>query len=287
MVDILFLGTGGGRINLLSQRRRTGGFLLLGKSLTIHVDPGPGALFSLLDFGQNPLSTDALIVTHAHIDHVHDAPLVIEGMTGHMLKKKGILIASRNTLEGDEFGDRSITRYHQSMLGQICVFSQHDKKEFAVQKKDGMAAFTLIGAPVNHDDKSGFGFVVEMDGVRIGYTSDTEYFEGLSKHFQNCDALVANNIKSGEDPYPGHLNSLTTSRLFSECKPKVGIISHLGMKLIHSGPETEAQKIEKLSGVKTFAARDGYYYCTDRCGWFKPQKHAASPQKSLADGGEI
>lgn len=275
MPDILFLGTGGGRINLIRQLRGTGGFLIMGKGGTIHADPGPGALFALNSAGIDPLSIGAVISTHAHIDHVHDAPLIIEAMSGYMLKRRGIIIASRRVLEGDENGDRSITLYHQSMAEKIIALAQGQKETVALppQKKGApKSAFTITGAPVKHEDESGFGFVIEMDGAKIGYTSDTEYFEGISPIFAGCDVLIANNIKGSNDPYVGHLDSSTTARLFSEAKPKFGIITHLGMKLIESGPEAEAQKIEKASGVKTFAARDGWYFCTDRCGWFKPEK---------------
>jgi len=294
MVDILFLGTGGGRINLLRQLRGTGGFLLIGKSLTIHVDPGPGALASLIKYGIDPLSTDALIVTHAHIDHVHDSPLIIEGMTGNMLEKKGALIASKSVLVGDSNGDKSITSYHQGMAASKIVFAPGMREKITLEKKMKgktiSAEFSITGTPVRHEDKDGFGFVIEMDGAAIGYTSDTEYFEGLPKHFQNCDVLIANNIKRAEDPYKGHLNSGTCARLFSECTPMFGIISHIGMGILSSktcGPECEAQKIEKASGVKTFAARDGYYFCTGRCGWFKAEPTPKDRmQKSLFEINE-
>jgi ribonuclease BN (tRNA processing enzyme) len=271
MADILFLGTGGGRFNLLKQLRGTGGFLIIGKDAVIQIDPGPGALFALAKCNVDPLSIDALIVTHAHLDHVHDAPLIIEGMTGFTMKKRGVVIASKWCLEGDDFGDRSITRYHQSLAGECITFSPGDKKEIHLEHRGKKSSFGITGTPVRHGDKSGFGFVMEIDGARIGYTSDGEYFDGMGAHFAGCDVLVANCIRGAKDSYPMHLDSAQCARLFEECKPKFGIITHLGMKLIQSGPEEEAKKIEKVSGVPTFAARDGFYFCTDRCGWFKAE----------------
>ena len=96
-----------------------------------------------------------------------------------------------------------------------------------------------------------------MDGARIGYTSDTEYFPSLHKHFLHCDILIANNLKAGADGVPGHLYSDTTAKLLSECSPKLCVLTHMGQSLIKSGPDAEANKIEKASGVRTIAATDG------------------------------
>ena len=71
-MEIVFLGTGGGRFNLISQVRRTGGFIVRGR-LQLHIDPGPGALTACHDFSIDPGKTDAVVVTHNHIDHLNDA----------------------------------------------------------------------------------------------------------------------------------------------------------------------------------------------------------------------
>ncbi|MFH1095229.1 MAG: MBL fold metallo-hydrolase [Candidatus Micrarchaeota archaeon] len=275
MVDILFLGTGGGRFNLVRQLRGTGGFLLLGKHATIHVDPGPGALLRLHAAGLDPQKTDALIVTHMHVDHVSDAGVLIEAMNNHMLSKGGVLVASRSVLAGDKHGDKSVSTYHQSKLDQCIALAPAEKREIKIQKtKIGAScSFSIQGVPVKHDDRDGFGFVLTLDGVRIGYTSDTEYLPVVhDKAFAGVDALIANNLKAAEDGIPDHLNSGDLIKLLSKAKPKLCILSHMGMKLIVSGPELEAARIQSASGVPTVAGRDGWYYCTDRCGWFKPKK---------------
>jgi phosphoribosyl 1,2-cyclic phosphodiesterase len=248
-MEIVFLGTGGGRFNLISQLRRTGGFIIRGSS-QLHVDPGPGALAACHAFSIDPEKTDAVVVTHNHIDHLNDVELMLEAINCFPDRKRGALVASKSILAGDEYGEKGISSYFINKLQSTHI---------AVQGKPIMLfpRATLVPTPVRHEDKTGFGFVLEMDGARIGYTSDTEYFPSLASHFLHCDLLVANNLKAGDDGVPGHLYSSTSSLLLSECAPKLCVLSHMGRSLIKSGPGREAKKIEKASGVRTIAAEDG------------------------------
>ena len=253
MVEIIFLGTGGGRFNLVKQIRKTAGFRINGQ-LLIHVDPGPGALFACRDYGQHPEKTDVIVVTHNHIDHVNDASLLIEAMAdGWNVKKKGVLIGSKSVIVGDENGDKGVSSYHLAKMERDVV--AEPGKRIAVEVAGKSA--TLLPTRVKHNDETGFGFVLEMDGAKIGYTSDTEYFKGISEQYAGCDVLIANCLKPNEDGIPGHLYSSTTAKLAAEAKPKLLVLAHLGMKMIKAGPEKEAAKIEKMSGVRTVAAVDG------------------------------
>ena len=238
-MEIIFLGTGGGRFNLISQLRRTGGFLILGEQ-QLHVDPGPGALAACHDFSIDPKKTGTVVVTHNHIDHLNDAALMLEAINYYPDRKRGTLVASKSILVGDEYGERAISSYFINKLGcsQVALAGKQIKIGDSV----------LTPTPVCHDDKTGFGFVLEMDGKRVGYTSDTEYFDALPPHFMHCDLLIANNLKAGDDGVPGHLYSDTTVKLLSACSPRLCVLSHMGASLIKAGPALEAKKIEKASG---------------------------------------
>ncbi|MFA6213812.1 MAG: MBL fold metallo-hydrolase [Candidatus Micrarchaeia archaeon] len=253
-MEIVFLGTGGGRFNLISQVRRTGGFLLKG-SLQMHVDPGPGALVACKAFSQDATKTGVVVVTHNHIDHLNDAALMLEAINCFPGRKKGELVASKSILAGDEYGEKGISSYFLEKLSSARVAVPG--KPLALGS--GRKAAALLPTPVKHEDGTGFGFVLEMDGARVGYTSDTEYFPALSRHFSGCDALIANNLKPSRDAIGGHLFTSDTARLLSGCSkpPKLCVITHLGMSLLKAGPEKEAEKIEKASGVRTIAAEDG------------------------------
>ena len=251
-MEIVFLGTGGGRFNLVSQMRRTGGFVILGR-LRLHVDPGPGALAACHDYGVDPKKTDAVVVTHNHIDHLNDAAIMLEAINCFPDRKRGAIIASKSILAGDEYGERGISSYFINKLSSSHIASPGAPIMLGI----GRRRAKLFPTPVRHDDRTGFGFVLEMDGARIGYTSDTEYFPSLSNHFSCCDILIANNLKAGDDGVPGHLYSSATARMLAECSPTLCILSHMGVSLIKSGPAKEAKRIEKASGVRTIAATDG------------------------------
>ena len=250
-MEIVFLGTGGGRFNLVRQLRLTGGFRINGP-LAVHVDPGPGALAASLRFGQDAGKLDLVVVTHNHIDHVNDAGLLVEAFSRYG-EKHGFLIASRSVIEGDENGDRGISRYHLGNLEKYWVAQTGKKIEAEIRGKK----FSLLPTKVRHEDENGFGFVLEMGRARVGYTSDTEYFEGIGRQYALCDVLVVNSLKPKEDGIPGHLDTDAAIKLILEAGPKIAVMTHLGMSMLSAGPEKEAARVERESGVRTVAAKDG------------------------------
>ena len=64
-------------------------------------------------------------------------------------------------------------------------------------------------------------------------------------------------MRPGGKSIKGHLCSSGFIRLIKEIKPKLAIMTHLGLKMISNNPIGEAKRITKLTGVKTLAAFDG------------------------------
>ncbi|MEM4554685.1 MAG: MBL fold metallo-hydrolase [Candidatus Anstonellaceae archaeon] len=250
-MEIIFLGTGGGRFNMVKQIRRTGGWRING-SLTFHVDPGPGALFSSLKYKQDAKKIDAIVVTHNHIDHTNDTGLLIEAFAIYG-KKNGFLIGSESVIYGDEKGDRGVSNYHLNMLKKYWVAKPGQEMKLSIKNK----RFSLHATKVRHEDKTGFGFLLKLDGKTIGYTSDTEYFEGIGKQYRGSDVLIVNCLKPKNDKIPGHLDTSSASMLISEAMPALAIITHLGIRMLMVGPKREAKKIQRQTGVATVAAHDG------------------------------
>lgn len=252
-MEIVFLGTGGGRTVLVRQDRWTGGFRINSDSANIHVDPGPGALTHSHQLGQDPLKLDAVVITHYHIDHCSDASVICEGMTEYALKKKGILIGSRYAIEGDSNNDRGIDKYHQSKINEIYIAKIGDKKLF----KTKTGEFSIEPIKTVHDEPTCFGFKLHLDGKIIGYTSDTEFYPEMPNNYSGCDFLILNCLRPVEDGIPDHLKTEDVIKILKTAKPKIAILTHMGEKFLKSNPETQAELISNKTGVKCIAAKDG------------------------------
>ena len=248
-MKLIFLGSGGGRFSTINQRRMTGGFRidnLGGKNY--HIDPGPGALVRTYQFGLDPRNVGGVFVSHAHTDHYNDAEILIEAMTKGMTQEKGHIIGPQSVISGYESWGPCISKYHQTK-SNVLEMEPGDVRYF-----DNCL---IKATPTRHGDPKAIGFQIEFKDFKISYTSDTAYFPELSQAHQNADILIASVLRPGRDKIRGHLTVSTFIRLINEIKPKLAIMTHLGLKMIANKPIAEAKRITKLTGVKTLAAFDG------------------------------
>ena len=248
-MKITFLGSGGGRFSAISQRRMTGGFRidnLGGKNY--HIDPGPGALVRTYQFGFDPRNLSGVFVTHAHTDHYNDAEILIEAMTRGMTRDFGTIFGSSSVLNGFESWGPCISEYHQSKSNKVLLEPDKTVEIDNIKVK---------GTKTEHGDPTGSGFQIDYNGFKVSYTSDTGYFDELHEYHEGSDILIASVLRPGNKSINGHMCTRNFIDLIEEVKPKVAVMTHLGLKMISNNPVTEAKKISKLTGVKTIAAFDG------------------------------
>ena len=249
-IELVFLGTGGGRFATITQKRRTGGIRFLSKDLNMHLDPGPGALLYSLEMELNPQKITAVLVSHRHPDHYTNAEILIEAMTRGMLKKRGIVAAPHSVLFGNEESGPAISRYHQQMPEKV------------IEVKPGVVFHVsdtrIIATEAKHTDLDAVGFRFETPEVGdIGYTSDTEYFEGVGKAYEGVRLLILCVMRPSGNPWMGHMTPEDAIKIVEEVKPEMVVATHFGMKMIFSGPNRQVKLIEEKTGVPTLAASDG------------------------------
>jgi len=269
-LQLIFLGTGGGRFATITQKRRTGGIRILHEKANLHLDPGPGALVYSLEAGLNPQKLTGILVSHCHPDHYNDAEVLIEAMTQGMTKKRGTLAAAHSVLNGNQQCEPSISKYHQGMPEQLV-----DAKPGTSFKVNNLRVSV---AEARHADPDAVGFRFETPNLGdIAYTSDSEYFTGIGKQYNGVRLLLLCIMRPTGSPWKGHMTTDDAIKIIEEAKPEMAILTHFGMQMIFKGPYNEAKAIQQKTSVPTIAASDGMHILIDE----KISVHTPRKQRGL------
>lgn len=245
-----FLGTGGGRFVMITQRRRTAGIRLFHSSTQVHIDPGPGALVFSNWAGLSPQRLDALIVTHCHPDHYCDTEVFIEAMSRGGTRRRGTLAASRSVLYGNGDIGPSVSAYHQSLVERVEALSPGSAFEV------DMLRFTAVKS--SHSDPDTIGLRIDTPDLgAVGYTSDTGYFPELGDIYRGVRLLVLCTMRPRGEPLHLHLSTDEALEIVERARPKCVALTHFGMKMLNADPAVEAAFLEDETGVPAVAARDG------------------------------
>lgn len=250
---IHFIGNGGGRFNTLTQYEKTAGFYLETKGTRLYFDPGPGALVHAIKARVPIEKLDALLVSHAHMDHCNDMFPFIERMAGFGLKKNGVFIGSKSCID-PSFGCMTLTKYHQGVLNQCLTPNVGEKIPV------GKAAVEIT--PAYHTDPTTIGFKIHGDKT-VSYIVDTLYKEDVLAAHKGSQILIINcpfvkNPAKGQNVHYGMHLDLDDVRLFARgIKPELIILRHLTKEFIQKKGKI-LPKFSKEVGCKVIAPSDGY-----------------------------
>lgn len=244
-----FLGTAGARFVVSTQLRHSGGLLWSLRGVRIWVDPGPGALVRALASRPkvDPAATDVLVVTHRHLDHSGDATAVVEAMTRGGFSRRGTLLAPRDALEEEPV----VQRYAQPFVARRGLLAPGSRHE--------LAPGVVLETPLAHDHGvETYGYRLSAPGFSAAHVVDTAWLDGLAAAYAGVDLLVVNATFPARDPRVLHLGAEDAERLVAAVRPRLAVLTHLGMKMLRAGPEQVALGISERTGIPTVAARDGW-----------------------------
>ena len=245
---IVFLGTGGGRHTTMYQTRSTGGFLLMNGENIVHVDPGPGALTQMQQIRYDLTRTDSVVISHAHPDHYANAESVIEGCSFGGWKRRGHIYGSITAIEGRSGLGPCISRYHQKIAKDCSVLVPGD-----VVTIGGMNTEICKS---EHNDPTTIGMRFHTGNGIVSYVSDTDYADSIAEQYIGSRVLILPVTAPNDLHIKGHLCTDLAIKFINIVKPEIAIFIHLGIVMIRAGPEQQADKAEKATGVRTIAARD-------------------------------
>ncbi len=249
MSQIIFLGTGGGRIVLANQLTATGGFVIQLAGHQIHLEPGPGALVRAKQYGVRANKTDIIFVSHHHIDHVNDLNVLVDAITLGGIHEKGIVISTPTVLSGG----------NDELAWLQPMYRKKLKECFAIRPGDNVKVgnLTFTATKTKHDVEHSMGLILESSALKIGYTGDTSNFPELAEIYKDVDILILNVLRPAKDKWKTHLCSNDAAKIIEKVQPRLAIIQHYGAKMLRAKPIYEARTIQQKTGVRTIAAMDG------------------------------
>ncbi len=246
-IELIFLGTGGARFSMITQKRHTGGIRFI-KPLHMQIDPGPGSIAYSNMNRLNPSKIEALLVSHCHTDHYTDAEVFVEAMTDGATKKRGVLIGSKSVILGSDVFDQAISRYHKTLPQRTVALSPGHKEI--------IGSLEVLATSAHHADPDTIGFRLNFPTCDIGYISDTEYFSELASQFVGTRLLIVSVLRPAGSPWKGHLSTDDAICLARQIHPEVLIMTHFGMKMIFAHPSKQAASVQRATGIRTIAATD-------------------------------
>jgi len=246
---IRFLGTAGARFAVARQLRHSGGTLVRIGGRSIMLDPGPGTL--ALCASSRPridvAALDAVVLTHAHIDHSNDTSVLLDAMTRGGWTRRGALFAPKDCLQGP---NRVVMSYLRDFPERIVPIEPRTR--YAL---DGVAFSTSVRH--RHGVET---YGIRFHGPRgdIAFCVDTGWFDGLPDCYADADTLVINVVLRERHPTGRilHLGADEAETLIGEARPRRAVLTHFGTPMLDAGPDEVARDMAGRLGIEVVAARD-------------------------------
>jgi len=242
--SVTFLGSGGSRFMMISQKLATGGFWLNLEGTDILVDPGPSCITQVTQRNMESRMLDAIMLSHRHLDHSADMNIMIEAMTQGGGHPHGYLYAPADALADEPV----IYGYLRPLLSGVVTLREGGAYRFG-----GVAVETPLR---HHHGVETYGFYFRAGGRTVSYVADTRYFEALAPTYR-ADLMIICVLTESPRSYIEHLSVPDAAALIGAARPKVAILTHFGMGLWRGGPENYAARISAETGVRVIAATDG------------------------------
>lgn len=237
---------------MAKQIRSSAGTFISINGKNIILDPGPGTLVKCAA-SEPPIDlskVDAVILSHAHLDHSNDVNVVIDAITEGGLKKRGVLFAPDQCLNGD---DAVVLNYLRHYLQEITVLRA--SSEYHVGEE---VAFKTSIRHVHGVETYGIKF--DVDGLKVSFMVDTKYFPELIDDYAGSDILILNVVIDKPHPEYGkvqHLYYDDAATLIKAIRPKKAVLTHFGMTMLAAKPWKLAEELSDKLGVDVVPATDG------------------------------
>ncbi|HZZ66069.1 MAG TPA: MBL fold metallo-hydrolase [Candidatus Baltobacteraceae bacterium] len=249
MDTVLFLGTGGARFVVARQFRASGGMWMRFGETQIHVDPGPGALVRALSTVPpcNPRELSGIVLSHKHLDHANDVNVMIEAMTSGGFRRRGVLLAPHDALEGEPV----VLPYARRFVERVEI------------TRERSGPYTIGGVQVVTSIRhihavETYGLHFRYGGRVLSYLPCGRYFDELVQDYASHkpDVLIANVLRYRDSMDVDHLTFDQAKHIFAAVRPRIAVMQHFGTKMLEQDPTRLARELEDELGIRVIAACD-------------------------------
>jgi ribonuclease BN (tRNA processing enzyme) len=268
-LELTCIGNAGGVDNIV-HGRPCGGFLLRYAGRSLIVDPGSNSLSYLASHDFNPYQITDVLASHAHNDHVGDLCSAVSAALnlGLGVPPDGKILVCPSLVD---YSNSSSTKYGFMLPAyawngdvRAMYWSPLEVRRFdgAVIRAESKVTvgddIVITAARGKHGHVSATGFLIETPLGRIGYTSDTEYFSGLTDWYKDVDLLWMNmntlGLEATHDarigcggPVRNHLGYAGVCSLLEKVRPRFAVVSHLGAQLLDRRDTVQAMLSERFA----------------------------------------
>ncbi len=247
---IKFLGTAGARYVMARQLRYSAGTYLYLEGQKIILDPGPGTLLRCADC-HPPIDTarlDAILLSHAHIDHSGDLNALTDAMTCGGWERRGTLFLPRDCFYGKNKVLLNYIKKGPNSIKTLSAETEYDLENLSFKTTGKL-----------HHDMETYGFKFQLREGVVGFVTDTLYFDQLPDLYAGTRWLIINVVR--QTGHTGrklkHLSLGDAEKLIDAIKPELTVLTHFGMSLLKQDPEEMARNISKKLNSDVRAAHDG------------------------------
>jgi ribonuclease BN (tRNA processing enzyme) len=225
--EVVFVGTsdafgaGGRRQSAIVLRTGSGGALLLDCGATT------GSGLDALGIARDEI--EAILISHFHGDHFGGIPLLLLAALYEDERKHRIRIA----------GPRGIERRVRELASAMGHGLEHRRFTFPIEFEEiGPGAVLDLGpvrarafATHHTPDSHPHGFVLDTAGLRIAYSGDTGWFDGLPRAVAGSHLFISEcTYRRARFEYHLNLETLEAHRREFDCGRIV--LTHLGAEMV-------------------------------------------------------
>jgi ribonuclease BN (tRNA processing enzyme) len=204
-----------------SLRRQPSGYLVEGDGAKILLDCGSGTLRRLLQAGAHPDEVDLILISHIHLDHTSELPLLLfSARYAPAPRRRPLRLAG-------SAGFVEHLRGLESLYGEGLAAAGYERSVEAL--REGAAtragAIEIRCARARHIPSS-LAFRLEEAGASLVYTGDTEYCSEVVELARGCDLLLCECSFPDDSPAPLHLTPSGAGRIASEAGARRLLLTH-------------------------------------------------------------